>query len=148
MFLGEGVENARLSRSGLKILNSILESWFIRKTQDTMNTPQAAGTLLTATVEALTTGQHAATGPALLANWLTELAHYDGLEPVRTALGNLQNTLLNQPDPAQIRVLLLELSEYTHAFARQTTGPQAAALTQLASALQAVFGSSEEVGHS
>ena len=101
-----------------------------------MTTPQSTGTLLQTTTQTLTNGQYPAADPALVGHWLSELAHYDGLESVRVALGSLQNALLNHADWPQISVLLLELSEYTQAFARQTTGQTAADLNALAQALQ------------
>ena len=114
-----------------------------------MNTPQSTQTLLDTTVQALTNGQHTTeSGPALVDDWLNELAHYDGLESVREALSNLQKALLNGADPVQIRVLLTELAEYTQAFARQETTPNPDELRRLADALQNLVGSTDEVGHS
>ncbi|ARK10345.2 hypothetical protein [Fibrivirga algicola] len=114
-----------------------------------MNTPQSTETLLDTTIQALTNGEHATdSGQALVDDWLNELAHYDGLAPIREALSSLQKALLNQSDPVQIRVLLMELAEYTQAFAQQPTTPNPAALQQLADTLQRLLNSSEEIGHS
>ena len=114
-----------------------------------MNTPQSTNALLDTTIQALTNGEHATkSGQALIDDWLNELAHYDGLGPVYEALSSLQKALLNQADPAQVRVLLLELTEYTQAFARQPTTPDPAALQKLANALQSLSASGDEIGHS
>ncbi|WP_375443406.1 hypothetical protein [uncultured Fibrella sp.] len=114
-----------------------------------MNTPQSTDTLLETTVQALTNGEHTTeSGPALVDDWLNELAHYDGLANVREALSSLQKTLLNHGDPAQIRVLLMELAEYTQAFAQQETTTNPAALRRLADSLQGLIASTDEVGHS
>ncbi len=116
--------------------------------------PNSTTTLLDTTTQALKNGEHTSeSGPALVDDWLNELAHYDGLEAVRAALSNLQKTLLNVdnqtgPDPVQIRVLLMELAEYTSHFARQETTPNPEALQQLADTLQALLASTDEVGHS
>ncbi|CCH00436.1 hypothetical protein FAES_2427 [Fibrella aestuarina BUZ 2] len=116
--------------------------------------PQSTQTLLDTTVQALENGEHTTeSGPALVDDWLNELSHYDGMEAVREALSNLQRTLLNTPNPAQVRVLLLELAEYTNFFARQDatyasspTAPEK--LAQLAKTLQNLLDSTAEVGHS
>ncbi|MEZ0540714.1 hypothetical protein [Fibrella arboris] len=114
-----------------------------------MNTPQSTQTLLDTTIQALTNGEHAtAAGPALVDDWLNELAHYDGLGTVREALGSLQKSLLNDADPVQIRLLLTELAEYTQAFARQEETSNAASLQQLADTLQRLLIDAEEIGHS
>ena len=114
-----------------------------------MNTPQSTNTLFETTIQTLTSGEHTQkSGQALIDDWLNELAHYDGLGPVREALGNLQKALSNAGDPAQVRVLLLELTEYTQAFARQPTTPDPARLQRLADALQSLLENSSEVGHS
>jgi hypothetical protein len=114
-----------------------------------MNTPQSTQTLLDTTVQALTNGEHTTeSGPALVDDWLSELAHYDGLESVREALSSLQKALLNKAGPTQIRVLLMELAEYTNAFARQETTPNPDELRKLADALQSLLNSTDEVGHS
>lgn len=114
-----------------------------------MNTPQSTTTLLNTTIQALTNGEHTTeSGSALVDNWLNELAHYDGLSSVREALSSLQKALLNNADPVQIRVLLMELAEYTQAFARQETTPNPDALGRLADALQSLIGSADEIGHS
>lgn len=111
--------------------------------------PQSTNTLLDTTVQALTNGEHMTeSGPALVGDWLNELAHYDGLESVREALSSLQKALLNNTEPMQIRVLLMELSEYTNAFARQETTSNPGELRKLADALQGLLGSTEEIGHS
>lgn len=116
--------------------------------------PNSTTTLLETTTQALKDGEHTnESGPALVDDWLNELAHYDGLEAVRSALSNLQKALLNTngqtgPDPIQIRVLLMELAEYTGYFARQNTTPNPEALQQLADTLQALLVSTDEVGHS
>ena len=117
-------------------------------------TPQSTTTLLDTTVQALKNGEHTGeSGPALVDDWLNELSHYDGLEAVRAALTNLQKTLLNVgnqtgPDPVQVRVLLMELAEYTAYFARQETTQNPEALRQLADTLQGLLASTDEVGHS
>ena len=116
-----------------------------------MNTPQSTNALLDTTIQTLTNGEHATkSGQALIDDWLNELAHYEGLGPVQEALKSLQGALLNEADPAQVRVLLMELAEYTQAFARQPTTLQrlADALQRLADALQSLSASNDEVGHS
>ncbi|MEZ0486104.1 hypothetical protein [Fibrella aquatica] len=114
-----------------------------------MNTKQSTETLIDTTIQALTNGEHATeSGQALVDNWLNELAHYEGLGSVREALSSLQKALLNDADPVQIRVLLMELAEYTQAFAQQETTPNPTALQQLADTLQRLIVSSEELGHS
>ena len=119
-----------------------------------MNTPQSTQTLLDTTTQALKNGEHTSeSGQALVDDWLNELSHYDGLEAVRAALSNLQKTLLNVdnqtgPDPVQVRVLLMELAEYTSYFARQETTPNPQPLQQLADTLQGLLASADEVGHS
>lgn len=114
-----------------------------------MTTSQSTEALLDTTIQALTNGEHTTeSGQDLVDDWLNELAHYDGLAPIREALSSLQKALLNNADPAQIRVLLMELAEYTQAFARQETTENPDALRQLADALQAINSSADEVGHS
>lgn len=116
--------------------------------------PQSTQTLLDTTVQALENGEHTTqSGPALVDDWLNELSHYDGMETVRTALSNLQHALLNTPDPVQVRVLLLELAEYTNFFARQDATATTDAsipdkLRRLANTLQGLLDSTAEVGHS
>ncbi len=114
-----------------------------------MNTPESTATLLDTTIQALTNGEHTTeSGPALVDDWLNELSHYDGLANVREALSSLQKALLNKAEPVQIRVLLMELAEYTQAFSRLETTPNPDALRRLADALQSLIGSTDEIGHS
>jgi hypothetical protein len=114
-----------------------------------MNSPQSTATLLDTTIKTLTNGEHTTeSGPALVDHWLNELSHYDGLASVREALSSLQKALLNQADPVQIRVLLMELAEYTQAFARQETTTNPDELRRLADALQSLISSTDEIGHS
>ena len=117
-------------------------------------TPQSTTALIVTTTQALKNGEHTSkSGQELVDDWLNELSHYDGLEAVQAALGNLQRTLLNVgnqtgPDPVQVRVLLMELAEYTSYFARQETTPNPQDLRQLADTLQGLVTSDDEVGHS
>ena len=114
-----------------------------------MNTPQSTAALLDTTIQALTNGEHTTeSGPALVDDWLNELSHYDGLGSVREALSSLQKALLNDANPVQIRVLLMELAEYTQAFARQETTSNPEDLRRLADALQSLLSSTDEIGHS
>lgn len=114
-----------------------------------MNTQQSTEALLETTVQALTNGEHTTeSGPALVDDWLNELSHYDGLANVREALSSLQKALLNEADPVQIRVLLMELAQYTQAFAELETTSNPAALRRLADTLQSLITSSDQVGHS
>jgi hypothetical protein len=117
--------------------------------------PKPLGPLFDTTIQTLEMDEQTPTsGTALLQTWLRELSFYDGLEPVRLALRNLQDALTgNTPDPTHLRVLLAELAEYAQFFARQPAAatPDPAVpdkLRRLADTLQRLLDSTGEVGHS
>jgi hypothetical protein len=117
--------------------------------------PMPLGPLLDATVHTLDTDNYDGTSTtALIQTWLHELSHYDGLEPVRLALGNLQEALLaGTTDATHMRVLLTELAEYLRFFAQK---PEAATpdpsvpekLRLLGQTLQRLLDSTASIGHS
>jgi hypothetical protein len=115
--------------------------------------PAPLGPLLDATVHTLATGNYdSVSGTALIQTWLHELSHYDGLDPVRLALKNVQDALSGTPDTTRLQVLLAELAEYLRFFTQKSevTTPDPALpnkLRQLAETLQRPLDRAAEMGH-